>query len=42
MLDDGAMFHLENALKISNQGQIVAIGDDANQQPHLLLLTPHQ
>ncbi len=42
LLDDGAMFHLENALKISNQGQIVAIGDDADQQPHLLLLTPHQ
>jgi uncharacterized membrane protein len=36
----GATFHLEDTKKISDQGQIVAIGDDANQQPHLVLLTP--
>jgi hypothetical protein len=42
MLDDQTQFRLEDTLTISDKGQIVAIGANTSQDPHLLLLTPHR
>lgn len=42
LLDERTAFRLEGTIQINDQGQILGIGDDANQQPHLLLLTPHR
>jgi hypothetical protein len=42
MLDDPSPFRLEDTQAISDQGQIVAIGENTGQEPHLLLLTPHR
>ena len=42
MLDDQSQFRLEDTELISDRGQIVAVGEDTSQDPHLLLLTPHR
>lgn len=42
LLDDGTAFRLKDTIAITDQGQILAIGNDTSDQPHLLLLTPHR
>jgi hypothetical protein len=42
ILDDQTQFRLEDTLAISVEGQIVAIGENTSQEPHLVLLTPHR